>query len=60
MKSLEISSMEQIAGGSNLTAGIAGGACAGIAVLSGLITFGIAAALLGPTCVGMIIITAVD
>jgi len=60
MKTLEISSMEQLNGGSRLTAIIGGVACGGVAALAGVITFGIAAALLGPTCVGMIIITVVD
>lgn len=60
MKTLEISTMEQLSGGNKLTAAIGGVTCAGIAVLGGLITWGVAAALLGPTCAGMIIATIVD
>jgi hypothetical protein len=60
MKKINESAMLEISGGSRITAILGGAACGGIAALSGLITFGVAAALLGPTCVGMIVATAVD
>jgi hypothetical protein len=60
MEKLDLNVMTNTFGGSRLSAGIAGASCAGIVVLGGVMTFGIAALILGPTCVSMVAYTVWD
>lgn len=60
MQKLNQDAMLEITGGSRATAIIGGVSCAGIAVLAGFFSWGIGAAILGPTCIGMIVGTVVD
>jgi hypothetical protein len=60
MKKLNNELMSEVSGGSNASAIIGGLACGAIVLGASFMTWGVAGAIFGPTCVGMIIGTVVD
>ena len=60
MKKLSTIKMNEISGGSRATAIIGGVTCVALVGFGAMFTWGLSIAILGPSCVGMIIGTVVD